>query len=47
MDPEDINELLAQSYIKDESAVINDLVKGVILKTGENIKVSRFTRYEL
>mgnify|MGYP001609559043 FL=1 len=47
MNPEDINEFLAQPYIKDESVVINDLVKGVILKTGENIKIGRFTRYEL
>jgi len=47
MNPKDIDELLAEPYIKDESVVINDLVKGVILKTGENIKVKRFVRYEL
>lgn len=47
MDPEDIDELLAQPYVKDESMVINDLVKGAILKTGENIKIGRFIRYEL
>jgi len=47
MNPKDIDELLAESYVKDESVVINDLVNGVILKTGENIKVGRFVRYEL
>lgn len=47
MNPKNIDELLAEPYIKDESVVISELVKGVILKTGENIKVSRFTRYEL
>ncbi|MBI2594982.1 MAG: translation elongation factor Ts [Candidatus Colwellbacteria bacterium] len=47
MNPKDVKELLAQPYIRDEGMTINDLVKGVILKTGENIKVGRFTRYEL
>lgn len=47
MDPKDIDELLTQPYIRDESVVINDLVKEVILKTGENIKIGRFVRYEL
>jgi elongation factor Ts len=47
MNPKDINELLAQPYIRDEKVVVGDLIKEVIAKTGENIKVSRFTRYEL
>lgn len=47
MNPENVDELLAQPYVKDETTTINDLVKGVILKTGENVKVSRFVRYEL
>ena len=47
MDPEDVDELLAQPYIRDESVTVNDLVKEVVLKTGENIKIGRFTRYEL
>jgi len=47
MNPKNMDELLAQPYIKDESVVINDLLKEVILKTGENVKVGRFTRYEL
>ena len=39
--------LLAQPYIRDASLTIGDLVKEVIAKTGENVRVSRFTRYEL
>ncbi len=47
MNPKDVKELLAQPYIRDESTTVSDLVKGVILKTGENIKIGRFIRYEL
>lgn len=38
--------LLSQSWIKDKSLTINDLIKNTIAKTGENIKVKRFIRYE-
>lgn len=39
--------LLRQSFIKDDSITIQDLVKTAIAKTGENIIVRRFVRYEL
>ena len=39
--------LLAQPFIRDSSRAIGDLVKDVIAKTGENVRVSRFTRFEL
>ncbi len=39
--------LLSQPYIRDGSRSIGDLVKEVAAKTGENIRVSRFVRYEL
>jgi elongation factor Ts len=39
--------LLAQPFIKDPSRTIGDLVRDVIAKTGENVRVSRFVRYEL
>lgn len=45
MDPKDLEELLSQPYIKDESLTVDELVKGVIAKVGENIKVGRFIRY--
>lgn len=47
MNPKDVDELLAQPYIRDESQTINDLIKATVLKTGENIQVGRFIRYEL
>jgi elongation factor Ts len=39
--------LLDQIYIKDDKVTIRQLIASAIAKTGENIKVSRFTRYEL
>jgi elongation factor Ts len=39
--------LLLQPYIKDPTRTIKDIILETIAKTGENIKVSRFTRYEL
>lgn len=40
-------DLLKQSYIKDESQTVEQLVKNTIAKTGENIRIERFCRYEL
>jgi elongation factor Ts len=45
-DPKEIC-LLRQSFIKDESRTIDEVVKEVIAKTGENIRVRRFARFEL
>ncbi len=39
--------LLSQAWIKDNSKTVEDMVKETIAKTGENITVNRFTRYEL
>jgi elongation factor Ts len=39
--------LLFQDFIKDESITVQDLVNDVIAKVGENIRIKRFTRYEL
>ena len=39
--------LLDQPYIKDSSITVEQLVKQVAGKIGENIKVRRFTRYTL
>ncbi len=39
--------LLSQPYIRDESRTIGDLVREVVAKTGENIRVRRFARFEL
>lgn len=47
MDPDDVDALLAQPYIKDESRPVEAVVKAVIAKVGENIKIERFCRYAL
>jgi elongation factor Ts len=47
MNPENVDELLKQAYIKDESTNIESLVKGVIAKFGENMRIERFCRYSL
>lgn len=47
MSPKDIEDLLAQPYIRDEKMTIETLIKETIIKTGENIKIGRFIRYEL
>ncbi len=39
--------LLPQPFIRDESVTIQDLVQEAIRKTGENIRVRRFARFEL
>lgn len=47
MEPADIDDLLKQMYIKDESIRVEDLIKRVASKFGENVKIARFCRYEL
>lgn len=47
MNPENVEALLEQEFIKDSSQTISDLVKGAIAKMGENVVVRRFERYEL
>jgi elongation factor Ts len=39
--------LLKQPYIKDDSLTVERLLTDLIAKIGENIKISRFTRYSL
>ena len=39
--------LLNQSFVKDADITIGELIKEKIVKLGENIKVGKFTRYEL
>jgi len=47
MNPTDVDSLLKQEYIRDSSQTIEQFVKDVIGKMGENITVKRFTRFEL
>jgi len=39
--------LLSQPFIKDPQMTMQDLINATIAKTGENIKVGRFARFEL
>ena len=47
MNPENVEALLAQPFVKDPSKNISDVIKQVIGKIGENMVVERFMRYEL
>jgi len=44
MDPSSIEELLGQEYIKDCKLAVRDLIKQIITKTGENIRIGKFVR---
>lgn len=39
--------LVDQPFIKDPSKKVNDVLTDIIAKIGENIKIRRFTRYEV
>ena len=41
------NALLTQAFIKDGKKTIADLVQDVISTTGENVRVARFSRFEI
>jgi elongation factor Ts len=47
MNPKNSKELEKQVYIKDPSKKVADLVKEVMAKTGENIRIGRIFRVEL
>lgn len=47
MNPSSVEELLSQEYIRDNSMTIDQLIKSVIGKLGENIQVGRLERIAL
>lgn len=47
MNPSSVEELLAQEYVRDNSQTIDQLVKSISGKLGENIQVGRFERIAL
>ena len=47
MNPKDVNSLLKQEYIRDASKTIESFIKETIAKLGENIVVSKFTRFAI
>lgn len=44
---ENLEELLAQPFIKDSSKTIQDLINENIAKLGENIKINKFSRFSI
>lgn len=47
MDPENVEILLAQEYIRDPEKKVGDLVGEAAGTVGENIRLERFIRYEI
>lgn len=47
MNPETGEQLMSQDYVRDPSQTVESLVKSVIAKVGENIKIGKFSRIEL
>ena len=45
--PANVEELLAQPYVKDESRTVKDVVGEVVAKVGENISIKQFSRIEV
>tara|TARA_B100001996_G_scaffold380505_1_gene368064 strand:- start:8420 stop:8914 length:495 start_codon:yes stop_codon:yes gene_type:complete len=39
--------LMSQAFIKDSSITIEDIIKSMISKVGENINISRITKFDL
>ena len=39
--------LMSQSWVKDDSKTIKNLVEDTVAKVGENIEIKRFARYEI
>jgi elongation factor Ts len=46
-EPESVEDLLKQPFVKDPEATVEDVIKGQAAKLGENIVVRRFSRLEL
>ena len=47
MEPETVDELLTQEFVKDTSKTIQDVLNEHIARFGENIQIGDFVRYEL
>ena len=47
MNPENVEDLLKQEFIKDSSKTIEQMIKTLVAKFGENMKLTRFARFEI
>ena len=43
----DVEKFLKETYIRDSSKDVDQLIKDAVLKFGENIKITRIIRWEL
>jgi elongation factor Ts len=39
--------LIKQSWVKDDQKTVNDVIQELVAKTGENIRIKRFARFEI
>ena len=46
-DIKDVSALLKEEYFRDSEKTIDDLLKEIILKTGENVKINQFVKLTL
>jgi elongation factor Ts len=47
MNPDTVDDLLKQEFIKDSSKTIEEMIKTLVAKFGENMKLTRFARFEI
>ena len=47
LNPNNNEDLLAQPFIKDPAKTVQNLINEAVSKLGENIKLNKFTRFEL
>ncbi|MDP2735655.1 MAG: translation elongation factor Ts [bacterium] len=47
MEPESVEDLLGQAYIKDSAKTVDSFLKEYVARLGENIVVKRFERYQI
>lgn len=47
MNPQNVEELLKQPYVRDPSRQVQNLLQEAIAKLGENIMIQRFIRFEI
>jgi elongation factor Ts len=47
MNPKNAKELLKQEFVKDPSKTIDEMIKSLVAKFGENIQLGRIERFEI
>lgn len=47
LNPENVEALLAQPWVKDNTKTIKNLIEATVAKVGENVEVKQFARFEI